>query len=99
MKRLFSRDVDTGITKYWHVTGKGEYVVETIQDTQHIAESNKRAYNNVDGKFGDMPKVASIPLSVYYQLKSQGIVDDPKRLKKWLNDRDNRVFRTRAGTL
>jgi len=52
MKRLFSRDVDTGITKYWHVTGKGEYVVETVQDTQHIAESNKRAYNNVDGKFG-----------------------------------------------
>jgi hypothetical protein len=36
---------------------------------------------------------------VYYELKRQGIADDPKALKKWLNDRDNQVFRTRAGTL
>jgi len=41
--------------------------------------------------------VASIPLNLYYDLKRQGIVDDPARFKKWLNDSDNRFFRTRGG--
>jgi hypothetical protein len=36
---------------------------------------------------------------VYYDLKRRGIADDPAALKKWLNDGDNRVFRTREGTL
>mgnify|MGYP003111220019 CR=1 FL=1 len=99
MKRLFSSDPSTGITKYWHVTGSGEYVVETQQDVSAIANANKRQYDDTPSKHGDMNKVASIPLSVYYQLKREGIADDPSALKKWLNDGDNKVFRTRAGTL
>jgi len=99
MKRIFSQDKDAGITKYWHVTDKGEYVVETQQDVSAIVEANKREYNNTPSKYKDVNKVASIPLSVYYELKRKGIADDPKALKKWLNDRDNQVFRTRAGTL
>mgnify|MGYP005995709547 CR=1 FL=1 len=99
MKRLFSKDPVTGITKYWHVKGNGEYVVETQQDVSAITEANKRQYNEASGKYGEMNKVASIPISVYYELKRKGIADDPKAFKKWLNDRDNKVFRTRAGTL
>ena len=99
MKRLFSKDEDTGITKYWHVKANGEYVVETQQDVSAIVEANKREYNETPSKYRDVNKVASIPLSVYYELKRKGIADDPKALKKWLNDRDNQVFRTRAGTL
>jgi hypothetical protein len=98
-KRLFSHDAEQGITKYWHVTGNGEYVVETVQDVSKIAEFNKRQYNETPDKYGDVNKVASIPLSVYYQLKRQGIADDPVALKKWLNDSENQVFRTRAGKL
>lgn len=99
MKRLFDRDPLTGISKYWHVTDKGEYVVETVQDVTKIKDANKRSYNETGGKFGDLPRVASIPLSVYYELKRKGIADDPVALKKWLNDGDNHVFRTRAGRL
>ena len=99
MKRLFSKDEQTGITKYWHVKANGEYVVETQQDVSAIVEANKREYNETPSKYRDVNKVASIPLSVYYELKRKGIADDPKALKKWLNDRDNQVFRTRAGTL
>lgn len=99
MKRIFSQDPATGITKYWHVNSNGEYVIETAQDVSTIADSNKRHYNDNTGRWGDMQRVASIPLPVYYELKRQGIADDPKALKKWLNDRDNQVFRTRAGTL
>jgi hypothetical protein len=99
MKRLFSRDEATGITRYWHVKQNGEYVIETVQDTTKIIEANKRSYNDVSGKFGEHAKVASIPLSVYYELKKQGIADDPKALRKWLNQSENRAFRTREGTL
>ena len=98
-KRLFDRDPELGITKYWHVKDNGEYVVETVQDVTGIAEYNKRSYNNADKKWKDVNKVASIPLSVYYELKRQGIADDPKALRKWLNDSNNRVFRTRQGVL
>jgi hypothetical protein len=31
------------------------------------------------------------------ELKQQGIIDDPKALRRWLNDPDNRYFRTRPG--
>ena len=99
MKRLFSRDDAAGITKYWHVKGNGEYVVETVQDSTKIIEANKRSYNDVSGKWGEHAKVASIPLSVYYELKKQGIADEPAALKKWLNKSENRAFRTRSGTL
>tara|TARA_R100000231_G_scaffold31983_1_gene28081 strand:+ start:617 stop:919 length:303 start_codon:yes stop_codon:yes gene_type:complete len=98
-KKLFDRDPQLGITKYWHVKDNGEYVVETVQDVTGIAEYNKRSYNNTDKKWNDLNKVASIPLSVYYDLKRKGIADDPVALKKWMNDSDNQVFRTRQGRL
>lgn len=88
-----------GITKYWHVKDNGEYAVETVQDVTKIAEANKRQSNSAGGKWGEMAKVASIPLSVYYDLKRRGIIDDPVAMRKWLNDPDNFAFRTRAGKL
>jgi hypothetical protein len=99
MKRIFSHDPQNGITKYWHVKENGEYVIETVQDVTAIADANKRQYNDTPNKYRDVNKVASIPLPIYYELKRKGIADDPKALAKWLNDADNRVFRTRAGTL
>ena len=99
--RIFDTDPLTGITRYWHVKSDGEFVIETQQQVSGIAEANKRSFADTDtkAKYGDMAKVASIPLNVYYELKRQGIVDDPKAMKKWLNDPDNRVFRTRGGTV
>jgi hypothetical protein len=44
-----------------------------------------------------MSRVASIPLTVYYDLKQKGILDDQTAMKKWLNDPDNELFRTRKG--
>ena len=95
-KRIFDTDPLTGITRYWHVKDNGEYVIETVQKVD-VDEANTRARNATDKrtKWGEMARVASIPLSVYYELKRQGIVDDQKAFKKWLNDPDNRVFRTR----
>jgi hypothetical protein len=36
-------------------------------------------------------------MSIYFQLKAEGKLDDQEYMKKWLNDADNKYFRTRAG--
>jgi hypothetical protein len=46
-----------------------------------------------------MHHVAQIPMALYYDLKSKGITEDPARMKAWLNDPENRYFRTRPGTV
>lgn len=92
-----------------HADGDGGIVIETKQDISDILEQNKKEYNSYDERakwsdhlFGN--KVASIPLTVIDELNKQGImrgfaVLDEKRFRAWLNERDNRVFRTRTGVV
>ena len=92
-----------------HADGEGGIVIETRQDVSGIIEQNKKEYNSFDERarwsdhlFGN--KVASIPLTVIDDLNKLGImrgfaVLDEKRFKAWLNNSDNRVFRTRTGVV
>jgi len=98
-KKILSHDADTGITKYFQDNLDGTYTIETDQDMSGILEANKNEYKETDKhtKYGEWSKVASIPLSIYYDLKAKGILDDPAAMKKWLNDPDNKYFRTRVG--
>lgn len=99
--KLFDIDPVTGVKKMWHYDGdKDEAIIETVVDATDVIEENKAAYNQIDEKAGwkgDMHKVASIPMALFYDLKKQGIIDDQARLKAWLNDPENRFFRTRPG--
>ena len=92
-----------------HADGDGGIIIETRQDSSDILEQNKKEYNSFDEKarwsddmFGN--KIASIPLTVIDDLNAKGImrgfaVLDEKRFRAWLNERDNRVFRTRTGVV
>ena len=92
-----------------HADGDGGIIIETRQDVSEIIEQNKKEYNSFDERskwsdelFGN--KVASIPFTVIDELNKQGImrgfsVLDEKRFRAWLNERDNRVFRTRTGVV
>lgn len=92
-----------------HSDGDGGIIIETRQDITDILEQNKKEYNSFDERarwsdhlFGN--KVASIPMTVIDELNKQGImrgfaVLDEKRFRAWLNERDNRVFRTRTGVV
>ena len=92
-----------------HSDGDGGIIIETRQDITDILEQNKKEYNSYDERarwsdhlFGN--KIASIPMTVIDELNKQGImrgfaVLDEKRFKAWLNERDNRVFRTRTGVV
>ena len=70
MKRLFSRDEATGISKYWHVTGEGEYVIETVQDSTKIIEANKSIIQNnkslVKNDFSSSFEISTIFLFIYF---------------------------------
>lgn len=99
-KRLFNTDEEQGITRYFHYDDEtGQATIQTQQDVTAIIEENKQEYAQVDerARWGEWTRVASIPMSIYFQLKAEGKLDDQEYMKKWLNDRDNQYFRTRAG--
>lgn len=97
-EKIFNIDPVSGIKSVWHYDDATDTAfIEKRQDVTEIIDSNKRQFNEDHGRYGEWNKVASIPLNVYFDLKQKGIVDDPVAMKKWLNDPDNRFFRTRPG--
>lgn len=83
--------------------GGDDYAVESQFDVTDIIEQNKALYNSVDERARHRSevfnRVASLPLAVYVDLQNRGILDDEKAFRKWLDDPENRHFRTRPGKL
>ena len=99
-KRLFDFDPETGTTKWWHYDAeKDEATIETVFEVGDLIEQNKKQYADTDerARYGEWSRVASIPMALFYRLKAKGIIDDQAAMKRWLNDPDNRFFRTRPG--
>lgn len=100
--KLFEEVPESGITRLWHYDDDTDTAtIETIQAVDPLIEINKEIHKAFDERArwkGDgMERVASLPLNVYYDLKAKGILDDQKKFRAWLNDKDNAVFRTRPG--
>ena len=79
-------------------------IIESSQDTAPILKSNKYERNEFDTKFNSgqkynrgFTKVASIPNIVIDKLMRDGTWFDKKAMKKWLNDPNNKAFRTGGG--
>lgn len=98
-ERLFDRDPIFGLTRYFQYNDDDDtFTIRTEQDVEPLLDENKAFMADAaDGWRGELHRVASIPMPLYMQLKMQGIVDDERAFKRWLNDRDNRFFRTRPG--
>jgi hypothetical protein len=105
---MTDKKISNGITTTDFKDDGENLIVTQQQDITDIVEANKADYNATDSKasWGDTlnNRVARIPLSVFTDLEKQGItrgftVIDMKRFKDWLNNPDNRVFRTRAGRI
>ena len=90
-----------------HNVGDGKYVIETIQDVSDIVEDNKQEFNNASTTWGEDVfdnKIASIPMTVIDDLNQKQIMQgfqilDMKRFKEFLNNPDNRFFRTKPGRI
>lgn len=103
MKKL-GQEVENLTQKTYYADGEGGLIIKSDTDVSAIIEANKAQYNATDEKtrWGDWTKVASIPLAVFQELNQKGIcrgfaVVDQKAMKAWLNDPDNKYFRTRPG--
>ena len=90
-----------------HNVGDGKYVIETRQDVSDIVEDNKQEFNNASTTWGEDVfdnKIASIPMTVIDDLNQKQIkqgfqILDMKRFKEFLNNPDNRFFRTKPGRI
>ena len=101
---LLHADPVTRIKRKIHFRPHEEtFVVSHEQDDKEILEGNKASYNSFrkasdpHAEMGDL--YARIPLVVWGRLMESGIAFDDKALRKWLNDRDNLVFRRRPGRM
>ena len=103
---LLDFDPVTQHTQEIHVDDE-RIVVSEEPDVTEIVAQNASEYAAVDERapFGELRTVASIPMSVFFELQRKGILahngqpTDQKRFAQWLNDRDNLKFRTRPGTV
>lgn len=92
-RAVFHKGQDTG-SEFW---------VEKTQDVQAIVDLNQFEYNTYrkatdkHTDFGD--HYARIPTVVWGDLIRRGIAGDEKRLRKWLDDNENQLFRRRPGSL
>lgn len=99
--RLLDFDPETGKTSWFHYDHSDDsYTIETTEEQQPLLDVNKAQFNDAPetGRYkGSRRKIASLPMILYFQLQRDGILDDPKRFRAWLNDRDNQYFRTTPG--
>jgi hypothetical protein len=68
---------------------------------QSLVDDNAALLNASQGRrFGEGQRVASIPLNLFYdQLHEAQMQGDENYISRWLNDGDNRAFRTFEGTI
>jgi hypothetical protein len=89
-RTVWARPNPDGSTTY-----RTDYMVQPTID-QNTAQRNlaKRDWG------GDYHHIASVPLNVFHdQLAEASRQGDDKFISRWLNDSDNRAWRTKDGTV
>jgi hypothetical protein len=100
IKKPFDYDPFTGIRETFHYDEEtGDVYIEAEQDVETIANEMKALYADTDerARWGEGGHVARIP-NVILEAHPE-LMHDNEALKKWLNDPDNRVFRSRPGKI
>lgn len=83
----------------------GDQAVELIQDVSEIVEDSKGRFNMVDERERwreGFNHVASVPLSIIDKVRREtgvNLLVDREAMREFLNDPDNRAFRTRPGRI
>ena len=79
----------------------GNCLVQSFEDVTEILRRNAylRGYPKEMKTKDGMRMTASIPSTLYHDLKKQGIMSDQKKFRDWLNDPANAQWRTTEGKL
>lgn len=106
MKKLLAHDPKKGKQTYIHSEGDQNYIttkfnVDPIISNAKSEAADWRPKSMIGNTQKHLQKVADIPAPIYYELinKFGQPRDNPKAWKRWLNDYDNRFFRTTGGTI
>jgi hypothetical protein len=104
MKRILDYDPATKTVQFYHEDElTGDVALETRQDITPIVEHNKALFNQVDerARWGNgQTHIATIPNSILVKLaKITNNFKDKAAFDRWMDNPDNRVFRTRPGKL
>ncbi len=95
---LFDYDFQTG-RSVWRLFDGAATHFRTDYPVENLVKQNADAMNESTGqRFGEGKRIASIPLNIFYdQLNEAQSEGDEKFVSRWLNDSDNRAFRTFGG--
>jgi hypothetical protein len=97
MKKHLHFDPETGLLNTFHLDQQtGEARVDTTQDVTACLDVNKELQTESVDRRANWRRVAQIPLTLWFDLRKRGILQDKKKLKAWLNDSENRFFRTNS---
>lgn len=100
--KLFDYDIETGRSVWVKHEIDGRMTFRVDMPVSSILDANKEFANDSIGKrFGDWERVASVPLELMDQsgLSEASAQKDDKYISRWLNDSDNRGFRTFRGNV
>ena len=97
--RLVSDDPYLGVRRYVLDMGDQEVWKTEYYAKDAFFEANQAEFRESDGhKFGEGKRVASIPMHIWArQIAPAQQNGDDGYIKKWLNDLDNRAYRTFKG--
>lgn len=98
--RLLSSNPVSG-EQTWFLDDGEHYHTAVVVDPDLMMEANNRSQtDNLNRPFGDMAQVARMPMHMWQEKIAPAIKQEDERyIKKFLNDIDNRKFRTKLGTL
>jgi acyl carrier protein phosphodiesterase len=98
---LFSWDAQTG-RSVWSIFDGEKTHFRVDYPVDNLISQNEQTRNSAEKAWtGDWHRVASVPLNVFYdsglaEAQNQG---DRKFVSRFLNDGDNRAWRTREGNV
>lgn len=96
-ERLLGVNANGGLEYFSFDSDSDEVTIRTEQQVAPIVSINRELAKDTKGWKGELHRVASIPLNLFHQLEQTGITRDVSAFRKWLNDPDNRFFRTKPG--
>lgn len=98
---LFDYDIKLGRQVWVLHNSDGSMTFRTDYEVKPTIDINQAQRNLAQpGWAGDYHHVASIPLNIYHdQLAEASRQGDDKHLSRWLNDSDNRAWRTKEGRI
>lgn len=109
MSRLpYGNDTLSGLAKFWHEDGEGNWAVESVQDVTAVLDANKEAQNHCStfNDARDWKLVARIPLIIIDKWRNELGIDywsnDPDMQRKvddLLNSSEWRYLRTDSSVL